>query len=502
MAGNLDTNSSFTELCHRCREGDLPAVKDAILSGININARDVWDATPLYYACLTGRSDIVRFLLEAGAVCDVDTFDGERCFYAALNLQVRTLLQTYGDRVLVSHDNRFYRFISSLRVDPSVADFAIFGEDTHEREMLSAAILSARSPALHGFLKRSSDLGRRGYVQVKTQTLAKALKEYIYRGSVDISEDEADEFVRTGKAFGLDSLVRLLEESSPLRLRHQEKRRKFELLRSKVNHRNPRLVLADDTSREEVRVQFSRMVNAVIQEDLSRNLFADASVRTRGRTFQCHKVFLRRCEYFRLHDHFDELSFQSGLKSRIGSARGQLKEYNLEDVSPEAFEEFLRILYTDKFHAGEGTDLKVAVEVLQLSDMLLAPGHFKGDIENWMSKIPFEQDTLIGDLLEVSEVFDLNQLRSTVVEYIKDRVWEKPSDLQDLSLSFLEKVLSEAFLWIVFEDVREESLGVLLNDTHAEQMHREQAAAFVDSRLARVFGQGYSDFMVEYDKAH
>mmetsp|Transcript_26620 Transcript_26620/g.103564 ORF Transcript_26620/g.103564 Transcript_26620/m.103564 type:complete len:245 (+) Transcript_26620:1222-1956(+) len=244
------------------------------------------------------------------------------------------------------------------------------------------------------------------------------------------------------------------------------------------------------------------MVNAVIQEDLSRNLFADASVRTRGRTFQCHKVFLRRCEYFRLHDHFDELSFQSGLKSRIGSARGQLKEYNLEDVSPEAFEEFLRILYTDKFHAGEGTDLKVAVEVLQLSDMLLAPGHFKGDIENWMSKIPFEQDTLIGDLLEVSEVFDLNQLRSTVVEYIKDRVWEKPSDLQDLSLSFLEKVLSEAFLWIVFEDVREESLGVLLNDTHAEQMHREQAAAFVDSRLARVFGQGYSDFMVEYDKAH
>mmetsp|Transcript_26620 Transcript_26620/g.103565 ORF Transcript_26620/g.103565 Transcript_26620/m.103565 type:complete len:210 (+) Transcript_26620:272-901(+) len=167
MAGNLDTNSSFTELCHRCREGDLPAVKDAILSGININARDVWDATPLYYACLTGRSDIVRFLLEAGAVCDVDTFDGERCFYAALNLQVRTLLQTYGDRVLVSHDNRFYRFISSLRVDPSVADFAIFGEDTHEREMLSAAILSARSPALHGFLKRSSDLGRRGYVQVE-----------------------------------------------------------------------------------------------------------------------------------------------------------------------------------------------------------------------------------------------------------------------------------------------------------------------------------------------
>jgi len=404
--------------------------------------------------------------------------------------------------VLVSHDNRFYRFISSLRVDPAVADFALFGEDTHDRVMLSAAILSARSPGLHGFLKRSSDLGRRGYVQVKTQTLAKALKEYIYRGSVDISEDEADEFIRAGEAFGMDSLVRLLEESSPLRLRHQEKRRKFALLRSAVNHRNPRLVLADDTSREEVRVDFSLIVNAVIHEDLSRNLFADASVRTRERTFQCHKVFLRRCEYFRLHDHFDELSGQSKLKSRQSSARGQLKEYNLEDVSPRAFEEFLRILYTDKFHPEEGTDLELAVEVLQLSDMLLAPSHFKGDVENWMSKIQFEQDALIGDLLEVSEVFDLNQLRSTVVQFVKDRVWEVRSDLQDLSLSFLEKVLSEEFLWLVFEDVREESLGVVLNDTHAEQMHREQAAALVDARLANVFGEGYREFMVEYDKAH
>ena len=45
-----------------------------------------------------GHNDVVEFLLEAGAVCNEYTFDGDRCHYAALNLGIRTLLRQFEAR--------------------------------------------------------------------------------------------------------------------------------------------------------------------------------------------------------------------------------------------------------------------------------------------------------------------------------------------------------------------------------------------------------------------
>ncbi len=33
---------------------------------VEVNVRDKWDSTPLYYACLCGHIDLVRYLLENG----------------------------------------------------------------------------------------------------------------------------------------------------------------------------------------------------------------------------------------------------------------------------------------------------------------------------------------------------------------------------------------------------------------------------------------------------
>ena len=88
-----------------------------------MNRRDRWDSVPLYYACLAGalqpealliadpspveplagmlashaphalrcagQSDVAHYLLEAGAVCNEFTFDGDRCHYAALTSTIR-----------------------------------------------------------------------------------------------------------------------------------------------------------------------------------------------------------------------------------------------------------------------------------------------------------------------------------------------------------------------------------------------------------------------------
>jgi hypothetical protein len=43
----LDVSEEFSKLCDACRRGDLKACQEAITTGVNINARDLFDYTPL-----------------------------------------------------------------------------------------------------------------------------------------------------------------------------------------------------------------------------------------------------------------------------------------------------------------------------------------------------------------------------------------------------------------------------------------------------------------------
>ena len=58
----------------------------------DINCKDKWDSTPLYYACLCGHIEIVKILLNNGAKCAPSTFEGERCLYGALTNDIKDLL--------------------------------------------------------------------------------------------------------------------------------------------------------------------------------------------------------------------------------------------------------------------------------------------------------------------------------------------------------------------------------------------------------------------------
>jgi hypothetical protein len=43
----LDLSEAFNEFCQACRIGDLKVCQEKILEGVNINARDRFDYTPL-----------------------------------------------------------------------------------------------------------------------------------------------------------------------------------------------------------------------------------------------------------------------------------------------------------------------------------------------------------------------------------------------------------------------------------------------------------------------
>lgn len=43
----LDTSEPFRQLCMACRRGDLKVCQELVTAGVNINAQDAFDYTPL-----------------------------------------------------------------------------------------------------------------------------------------------------------------------------------------------------------------------------------------------------------------------------------------------------------------------------------------------------------------------------------------------------------------------------------------------------------------------
>lgn len=49
----LDFSEDFQILCEACRRGDLKTVHEKIAAGVNINAKDIFDYTPLILVIAT-----------------------------------------------------------------------------------------------------------------------------------------------------------------------------------------------------------------------------------------------------------------------------------------------------------------------------------------------------------------------------------------------------------------------------------------------------------------
>ena len=74
---HLDKSHDFYLMCEAARRGDLRLAQEQITKGVNINARDEYDYTPLILASLCGHFELVQMLLEQGAKCERDTFQGQ-----------------------------------------------------------------------------------------------------------------------------------------------------------------------------------------------------------------------------------------------------------------------------------------------------------------------------------------------------------------------------------------------------------------------------------------
>lgn len=350
---------------------------------------------------------MVQMLLEQGALCERDTFQGERCLYNALNDRIRNLLLSYDYSKSTDPLQPLAAHITSLltREAPKTADIAVHtGNATFD---LHKFVLSARSPYFANKLSAAPETTSWKLANtVPTQSFETCVR-YLYLGEVgaDLGDGEEEQAILTG----IDKLSRLLEvpqlfenilQSGDRRQARQRRTEEIErgrdqmaswfeenVLRHKLEVESDKaetvrwsrdnsifadvLLRADEDEEEEseespepapatsVRRTEGRLNGIPIGHFASTTSSRSPSRRrkpSRSVLFPCHRGMLLRSEVF-------ATMFASPF--REGQATSHLQIVPV-DCTPDVLEVILTYLYTEK----ADFPLALALDVLHAADML------------------------------------------------------------------------------------------------------------------------------------
>ncbi|KAF1830357.1 ankyrin repeat and BTB/POZ domain-containing protein 1 [Decorospora gaudefroyi] len=279
----LDTSEDFRVFCEACRRGDLKVCQEMISAGVNLNARDQFDYTPLILASLCGHYEVIRLLLENGALCERDTFQGERCLYNALNDRIRNLLLSYDYAKASNPLQPLAAHLTALlaRPTPKTTDITItaYGQEFH----LHKFILAARSPYFAEKLATApSTTSWKLPNSIPAESLGVAL-QYLYFQEVSIRRalfglsDEQELAVlkgidKIGKQLEIERLFEDITEVSDRRLLRQRRAEELERGRDQLESWYKDNVLRHKRVVDTAKVD-------TIQWDRENSIFADILLR-------------------------------------------------------------------------------------------------------------------------------------------------------------------------------------------------------------------------------
>ena len=343
-------------------------------------------------ASLCGHYEVVQLLLESGALCERDTFQGERCLYNALNDRIRNLLLSYDYSKTTDPLQPLVGHITSLltREDPKTSDMTLlFGDESMQ---LHKFMLAARSPYFQQKLAMAPGTAFWRLPNSIPWESAMAVMKFIYFSEVsaDFGEGEREQTILRG----IEKLSRILDVD-----------RFFDPMIVDCNDRRVnRQRRADEISRgqEELHQWFTSRVieNKIFVEtasveavewDRSNAVYADVILRAdedpadigpqqsqaTARTnaipigpsenddyrrprmsvlYPVHRAMLIRSEFF-------NTMFTSSFREAQHTERLQIVTI---DCAPNVLEIVLSYLYTERCHI----DLSSAIDVLFAADLL------------------------------------------------------------------------------------------------------------------------------------
>ncbi|XP_059879154.1 ankyrin repeat and BTB/POZ domain-containing protein 1 isoform X1 [Delphinus delphis] len=449
----MDTCDLFSS----CRKGDVGRVRYLLEQrDVEVNVRDKWDSTPLYYACLCGHEELVLYLLANGARCEANTFDGERCLYGAQSEAIRRALRDY-KQVTASYRRRDYYYSCLLRLlEQGIHSDVVFlvhgksfrahrcilgARSTYFAHMLDTkwkgkSVVVLRHPLINpvafgallqylytelGWWAEARPRGSRGPPQALS--LPPAL--HPYPGCLDVGVEHVGDCERLAKQCQLWDLLGDLEAKCELASKPGTC---VKVLTIEPPQVDPRL-------REDLALLADCALPPELRGDLGELPFPcdgfsscpDVCFRVDGYSFLCHKAFFcGRSDYFRalLDDHFRE--------NEELEASGGLLAITLHDVSPAVFTHVLYYVYSDD------TELppELAYDVLSVADMYLLPG-LKQLCGRGLAQL-LDEDSVVG-VWRVAKLFGLARLEDQCTKYMA-KVIEKLLERED----FVEAVKEEA----------------------------------------------------------
>ena len=321
---------------------------------------------------------MVQHLLESGALCERDTFQGERCLYNALNDKIRNLLLSYDYSKSTDPLQPLAAHITSLltRDDPQTSDISLNTYDTSLN--LHKFILAARSPYFAKKLEAAPDTTSWKLSQtIATESFQIAVR-YLYMADVTANLGAGEEEQEILK--GVDKLSRQLEIE-----------RLFETLIEGGDRRAARQRRTEEIARgrDQLATWFESNIldkKIIVDQDDADNVkwdrnnatFADVLLRADHQTttpdassisigsfeesplksvlFPVHRAMLLRSDFF-------SAMFASGFREAQDLPHLQIIPI---DCTPEVLEIVLTFLYTERAEFG----LDIAVDVLFAADLL------------------------------------------------------------------------------------------------------------------------------------
>lgn len=406
----MDTHELF--IC--CRRGDLQKLKYLVeQKEIELNVRDKWDSTPLYYACLCGHKDVVKYLLENGARCEANTFDGERCLYGALNNEIRNLLKSF--HMVSSKTLRrdlyeeFLRRLLEMGMHEDVT-FHVHGEKIPAHR----CILSARcSYFAESFQTRWQN---RKDIVIKHQLVFpwafRSLLQYIYTGRLETHIDNIEDCKRLARQCQLPELIKEIEDA-------YKKQSSFEMQKPGVNITNLLIEKSEDSF--DLEFDLGKLADRALPRELSTfvqgelpfepeyaSFYPDVCFSVEEHKFLCHKVFFcGRSDYFKalLNDHFGE-------SRRL---ENNLPLVTLNDVPCDIFTQIMYYIYQDSCQLSENT----VYDILWYADLYMLPG-LKRQCSNCIGKYINSDNVL--QVLRSARLFNQARLEDQCSEFIANNL--------------------------------------------------------------------------------
>lgn len=364
--------------------------------------------TPQDKASLCGHFEVVQLLLESGALCERDTFQGERCLYNALNDRIRNLLLSYDYSKSTDPLQPLASHITSLLTTEHPQTTDILVAAAGGSFYLHKFILSARSPYFARKLSVAPDTTSwRLPSAIPPQAFGVAIK-YIYLGEIphDVGGGPGTGFSEEEVLEGIDKISRQLEimslwdgilESGDRRLARQRRtdevgkgRHQLEawfsdnVLKHKITVDTAKahnvkwdrsngifadVLLRADESEDDLGSEFPLVEDLQPKEPATKNgipigpLVQVSRSPSRDRKprksvlFPVHRAMLLRAEYFLA-------MFSSAFREAQTTEHLQIISI---DCSPNVLEVVLKFLYTEQTEFP----LDIAIDVLFAADLLL-----------------------------------------------------------------------------------------------------------------------------------